>query len=48
MQIHANWCITQSEWYNIHILVHVCYALIFGLEVEPLDEGIIVHVFLLW
>jgi hypothetical protein len=38
----------QSEWYNIHILVHVSYALIFGLKDEPYDEGIIVHVFFLW
>jgi hypothetical protein len=28
--------------------VHVSYALILGLKDEPYDEGIIVHVFLLW
>jgi len=27
------------------MLVHVSYALILGLKVEPYDEGIIVHVF---
>jgi hypothetical protein len=34
----------QSEWYNIYIMFHVSYALIFGLKDEAYDEGIIFHV----
>ena len=37
----------QSEWYNIHMLVYVSYALILGLKDEPYDDIIIVHVLFL-
>jgi hypothetical protein len=38
----------QSEWYNMLNMFHVSFSLILGLKDELYDEGIIVHVFLLW